>query len=428
MALALLPLMRQAAGMRPAQAASVRRGTGTAAAVPDPDRGGSDVRDRIVAISAYDDPVATAHRLRRLHEQWRSQDAVPQQVRGAIARAWARQSATSLSVLPGHVSDDEIARRRQMSASLRTVLPMLRDTLLHVAEEAGNELVVCDADGIVLWLHGPAQVLRFSQRLGFVEGARWSETAVGTNALGTALVDEAPVQVFGPEHSQEDHHSWVCTGAPIIDPGTRRPLGAITLSGPLRTAHPNTLALVTGAASMVGSLLRARHETGVNALAARAQTVTTPGPWVVVDAHGWVAAERGLRAPERVRLSGGARIGPVWSPALGALVAEPFAEGWLLRPGHEVTGLELRLGPEPIVRVCQEQGSAEMSLSARHAAILAALARATDGLSGEQLSAAAYDAPVSAVTVRAEVSRLRRRLGPYVLTRPYRLTVPCVIH
>ena len=56
-----------------------------------------------------------------------------------------------------------------------------------------------------------------------------------------------------------------------------------------------------------------------------------------------------------------------------------------------------------------------------------ALARHPRGLTGDELVAVAYDEPVSAVTVRAELSRLRRRLGPVVSARPYRLLIPCVL-
>lgn len=68
-------------------------------------------------------------------------------------------------------------------------------------------------------------------------------------------------------------------------------------------------------------------------------------------------------------------------------------------------------------------------LNRRHAEILAVLATATSGLDGNELISRVYSQPVSTVTLRAEIARLRRVLeetgaldsGVSLLSRPYRL-------
>ena len=61
-------------------------------------------------------------------------------------------------------------------------------------------------------------------------------------------------------------------------------------------------------------------------------------------------------------------------------------------------------------------------LSTRHAEMLLLLVRAgRAGMDAAALSQALYGHVSSLVTVRAEVSRLRKALGGLVLTRPYRL-------
>ncbi|WP_278255644.1 hypothetical protein [Nocardioides convexus] len=55
-------------------------------------------------------------------------------------------------------------------------------------------VVITDADGVVLWRSGSPRVRRQADGLGFAEGALWTEGAVGTNAIGTALEEGAPVQ------------------------------------------------------------------------------------------------------------------------------------------------------------------------------------------------------------------------------------------
>lgn len=382
--------------------------------------------DSPAAVSVLDDPRDTARRLRDLHARWADSAQVPDGLRTAIARAWLRQRPRPSTVPGGHLPDTAIAERRERASELKAALPHVESALLDVAAEASNELVVCDADGYVLWLRGPSQVRRSSERLGFVEGACWSEEEVGTNGLGTALVDARPIQVFGAEHTDEGHHGWVCTGAPIISPRTGRPIGALTLSGPLRSAHPNTVALVNGAVRQAEEMLRAEHRLDLDRLRRAADPWVGDGPLLVVDDDGWVVQSHGMKAGARVWLPA-LREGVIWSPALGALEATRVPGGWALRPAEDAaTSISLHLGPPAYARLGSGERSEKVPVTARQLAILQTLADHPEGLSGEQLAAQAYDRPVSLVTLRAEVSRLRSRVGPVIDARPYRLTVPIV--
>jgi hypothetical protein len=71
-------------------------------------------------------------------------------------------------------------------------------------------------------------------------------------------------------------------------------------------------------------------------------------------------------------------------------------------------------------------GGRKVRLSRRHSEILVLLARHPEGLSGDELLCALYeDESVTPVTLRAELTRLRRVLGPGLLgSRPYRLMAP----
>ncbi|GAB2932742.1 GAF domain-containing protein [Rhodococcus aerolatus] len=71
------------------------------------------------------------------------------------------------------------------------------------------------------------------------------------------------------------------------------------------------------------------------------------------------------------------------------------------------------------------RGPASTPLSLRHAEILLLLAQHPDGLTADELGVLLDDRELDTVTVRAEVSRLRRAVGPTLLeSRPYRLLVP----
>ncbi len=383
-------------------------------------------RTASAALTVYDDPRAKFSALRRLYGDWASTNAVPAQVRPAVARAWQRRTASNHAAAEP-LPEAAVAGRRESNDALRDVLPILQGLLLDVAEQAGNELVVCDADAVVLWLKGPRTVRQSSERLGFVEGACWAEPMVGANALGTSLLDQTPVQIFGPEHTDEGHHGWVCTGAPIMDPVRRTPLGAITLSGPLVSAHPNTLALVGAAVKVAEETLRSGHRQELHRLAATAGDVR--GPHLVIDAAGWVAASAGFRVGEQVWVPGRLSAGAVWLPNLGGFSATPVDGGWLLRPhtADQPRTLSLVDGPEPVAVLSgagSPDGDERIPLSPRHLQILQVLSTHPEGLSARALALRVYGCETDTVTVRAEISRLRRRLGPLIATRPYRLTVP----
>jgi len=72
-------------------------------------------------------------------------------------------------------------------------------------------------------------------------------------------------------------------------------------------------------------------------------------------------------------------------------------------------------------RAVLEQIGGRVELSPRHSEILTLLALHPDGLDSEELAAEIHGTDVKAVTIRAEMSRLRRRLGCLLVGAPYRL-------
>ncbi|CAM5707588.1 hypothetical protein SALBM135S_07735 [Streptomyces alboniger] len=142
----------------------------------------------------------------------------------------------------GHRSSplgEEDLEQRRRASPLAEVLPVMRQALVPVADAAQHIMVVCDADGRVLWREGSAAVLRRADALGFVPGADWSEDVMGTNGVGTPLVVRRPVQVFSAEHFVRTQHAWTCTGAPATDP--RRPaVTAARVSGRWATSRRST--------------------------------------------------------------------------------------------------------------------------------------------------------------------------------------------
>ena len=381
----------------------------------------------VCAIRPGTDVGRYARLLARTHDALLSGDRPPVDPRGLVARSWQRVQAQGVDPdrrePPGPLDASQVEKRRARSP-LHQVLPELRAALTAVAEDARHVMVVTDADGVLLWREGSTRVRHRADALGFTEGARWTEGAVGTNAIGTALAEGSPVQIFSAEHFVRTHHGWTCTACPVHDPRTGEMLGVVDVSGPAETVHPMTVALVGTAVKLAEASLWRRHEQRLDAL----RTVAVPvlasgsGPGLVVDDHGWVAAVRGL--PQVERVAAPTADGPVAVHGLGLCIPEPVPGGWLLRPGGNGRSLRLtlELDAHPPRAVVAGTNVWVHPLSTRHAEVLLLLACAGQaGMDAAALSRALYGHVGSLVTIRAEVSRLRKAIGGILLARPYRV-------
>ncbi|WP_159944842.1 MULTISPECIES: GAF domain-containing protein [unclassified Nocardiopsis] len=321
------------------------------------------------------DPEAVRRDVAVAHERFTGSGRVSGRVRPVVGDSWQR------SALHGVDPDTTVPRIELTGSALRdyreahplaAVMPLLRRLLLDTAP--GPQIVaVGDAAGRLLWVEGDARLRGGAEDMLFVEGANWHERSAGTNAPGVALALDHEVQVFASEHFARCAQPWSCSAAPLHDPGTGALLGVLDITGDNHLASPQALALVRAAATAAEMELRA------------------------------------LRAGDR---------GPVpGPPSRGRRGEAPTA------PRSDAAPARLRVLGRDGARLTLD--GRDLELSARHAEILLLLARAPRGLTGEALGARLHERDAAPVTVRAEVSRLRRLLGPGLLdSRPYRLCRP----
>lgn len=84
-----------------------------------------------------------------------------------------------------------------------------------------------------------------------VEGFDFSETALGTNGLGTPMEERRAVFVRGAEHVNDSLQSLACAGAPILDAVTGRVIGSVAIAAPVSSSNPTMLAIAKQAAFQV---------------------------------------------------------------------------------------------------------------------------------------------------------------------------------
>jgi len=144
-------------------------------------------------------------------------------------------------------------------------MPMIRSLLTQPVEASGHVVAVGDAQGHLLWVEGDKKLRSRAEEMGFVPGTQWSEGAAGTNAPGTALTLNAPVQIFASEHFRGTVQPWSCTAVPIHDPHTGRVLGVLDVTGESQVATPQALAMVRATAMAVEQWLAVQQPARVGA-------------------------------------------------------------------------------------------------------------------------------------------------------------------
>lgn len=329
-----------------------------------------------LAMPPGTDPRQLTRLLHLAHDHFVSTGQLDQGLRPVVMDSWRRSvdggmnPETSLALI--RLDESRLAEIRA-THPLASAMPVIRRLLVESAAESGLLVAVSDAAGQLLWVEGCPQLRARAESMHFMPGADWSEPSAGTNAPGTALALDAPVQILGPEHLARPVTPWSCSAAPIHEPDTGAILGVLDITGGSEVATPQTLTLVRATVAAVEAEL---------------------------------ALER-LGGPGAARLT---RVGPAHSGA-----GRATAVAWN-RPHLEVLG---RRGAR------LRYGSTTTELSLRHSELLVLLTQSPIGWTAGELAAALSEQEHSRVTVRAELSRLRAVLGPLGLgSRPYQLSEP----
>ncbi|SDP30187.1 hypothetical protein SAMN04487914_107146 [Arthrobacter sp. ok909] len=316
-------------------------------------------------------PAEYARTLRAAHEATISGHPDPH-LPPSLIKSWQRSLALGINPdqhRPPH--RHEVSEARSLSAGhrLAAVMPALSQLLADETVTGRHLLIVTDHEGEVLWRVGSKQALRLADSLEFVEGADWSESGVGTNAISEALVTGAPAQLFSAEHLVRTHHEWACTASPIRDPLTGEIVGVLDVSGPFESVTPDSLRLVRCGVRLAEELLK-----------------SVPAPGDGVRRPGQRA-----RADERIMRDGGAR-----------------------------TQLLLRLlGDSPSAAL---DGGTGRPLTLRRAEILALLASRDQGWSADELAYEIHGDAGTGAAIRTEMHRIRSILGDVVEANPYRFS------
>ncbi|HDR8474575.1 TPA: sigma-54-dependent Fis family transcriptional regulator [Bacillus cereus] len=140
-------------------------------------------------------------------------------------------------------------QKKKSEIFLDIALPQIQN-MRKTIDELQMMALLIDPDGYVLSLSGNKQTLKRAKHINFIEGVKWTEAAVGTNAIGTALEIEEAIMISGTEHYSVASHSWSCAAAPIHNDDGKL-IGVLDFSCPIEFSHPYMLGMVTSIAHAI---------------------------------------------------------------------------------------------------------------------------------------------------------------------------------
>ncbi|MEF7654895.1 sigma-54-dependent Fis family transcriptional regulator [Bacillus thuringiensis] len=220
-----------------------------------------------------------------------------------ISESWHRCKQANVNphmnkgqkILSSNVFQDQ---KKKSEIFLDIAIPQLQN-MRKTIDELQMMALLIDPDGYVLSLSGNEQTLKRAKHINFIEGVKWTEAAVGTNAIGTALEIEEAIMISGTEHYSIASHSWSCAAAPIHNDDGKL-IGVLDFSCPIEFSHPYMLGMVTSIAHAIERECSIRVHQNELHLIHRFLDVIDSNEQVVICNHRNVIVSASKKVRERV--------------------------------------------------------------------------------------------------------------------------------
>jgi len=184
----------------------------------------------------------------------------PAVTRTVILESWRRCKRIGVNPNDGIGKDtldpEELQQLLKQNSRLVEVAKPFMHTVYESVKGSGFMVVITDNEARILHTCGDLDILdKAASTIRFIQGTNWSEQAVGTNAIGTALAIDRAIQMSGCEHFCQSHHHWTCSGAPIHN-SMGKTIGCFDLSGPAERVFSHTYGMVVAAVEAIENQLR----------------------------------------------------------------------------------------------------------------------------------------------------------------------------
>lgn len=158
------------------------------------------------------------------------------------------------------ICGQELSQKLDEKRELMATAELYMNQLYNFVKGSNFFAILTDEEGCILSVIGDDNVLAEAFSLKMVPGAYMDERSIGTNSMGTALVEGKPVQVSGKEHYIREYHRWTCSASPIRN-AQGEVIGCIDLTGYSEQVNSHTLGMVVAAANAIEKMLDIKRYT-----------------------------------------------------------------------------------------------------------------------------------------------------------------------
>lgn len=202
--------------------------------------------------------------LKKTWDLFVSSGLVPQEkIRPLIYQSWLR--CKQLRVNPYQTSvhkfldPQAVAEKLNENMDLINIALPIMNKLYEFVKGSGFLVTITDSECYLLEILGDLDLKKSAAKGNFKIGANWSEQHAGTNAIGTAMFCNEPLQVFAYEHYCKCSHRWTCSGAPIHDPADNKIIGILNMTGRYENVNSHTLGMVYAAVHAIENEIALRN-------------------------------------------------------------------------------------------------------------------------------------------------------------------------
>jgi transcriptional regulator of acetoin/glycerol metabolism len=183
-------------------------------------------------------------------------------IKTVIYDSWLR--SRSFGVNP-YLSKTELLSPAGLNTLINVNLTLIEvvrpymENLFSIVKGSGFYLTLCDKEGYILDLLGDEDMIAKGRETSMlVTGANRSEKYAGTNAIGTSLALDAPIQIWGEEHYIDVHKKYCCSAAPIKD-AFGNTIGCLNISGLYAQSHTHTFGMLVSAVDGINKEIKIRN-------------------------------------------------------------------------------------------------------------------------------------------------------------------------
>lgn len=181
----------------------------------------------------------------------------PRRIRQGVLKSWERcqtYSITNHAHAPT-LNEESLLTQRALSKRIRSAARNALGKAGQLLIDTESIILLSDRNGVIIESAGDRKTLDRGRENNLELGGNWTEQAIGTNAIGTALHLGQPVTIHGCEHYCEDIQRWNCAATPVRDPLSQEVLGVLDISWPNGLGEKNAAALSASLASQIESEL-----------------------------------------------------------------------------------------------------------------------------------------------------------------------------